>query len=176
MPLGGGTISGALTVSGSLYARALADSGINWWVLSGGVIYAGKNINMNGYTITGQSDRSLKENINYVDRVKNETNLKDNFYNDFKNKFKFATYNYKKEDQKDRTHFGFIAQDIEDTSFSDYVLMKNKNENNEDVLGYDIQALINVYGSILQKEIEVRDKQIEELTSRLSKLEELKGL
>ena len=171
LPLGGGTVNGTLTVSGSLYTKNLADGNINWWVLSGGTIYAGKSINMNGYTITGQSDRSLKENINYVDRVKNETNLKDNFYNDFKNKFKFATYNYKKEDQKDRTHFGFIAQDIEDTSFSDYLLIKNKNENNEDVLGYDIQALINVYGSILQKEIEIRDNQIEDLTSRIAKLE-----
>ena len=169
----GGTISGTLTVSGSVYTRKLADGSVNWWVLSSGVIYAGKSINMNGYTITGQSDRRLKENISYIDRVKNESSLKDSFYNDFKNKFKFATYNYKKEDQKDRTHFGFIAQDIEDTSFSDYVLMKNKNENNEDVLGYDIQALINVYGSILQKEIETRDKQIEDLISRLTNLEKL---
>lgn len=173
LPLGGGTVSGTLTVSGSLYSKNLADGSINWWVLSGGTIYAGKSINMNGYTITGQSDRSLKENINYVDRVKSETNLKDDFYDDFKNKFKFATYNYKKEDQKDRTHFGFIAQDIEDTSFSDYVLVNGKDENGEDILCYDVFGIVNVYASILQKEIELRDKQIEDLSNRLIKLEEL---
>ena len=172
LPTSGGTINGALTINGGLYSVGLRTNNIAWWGISSGTIYAGANIWMNGYTFGGQSDRRLKENINYIDRTKNETNLKDEFYNDFKDKFKFATYNYKKEDQKDRTHFGFIAQDIEDTSFSDYVLMKNKNENNEDVLGYDIQALINVYGSILQKEIETRDKQIEDLTSRLSAIEE----
>ena len=69
LPLSGGSISGTLSVSGSLYTRNLADSGINWWVLSGGTIYAGKSINMNGYTITGQSDRRLKENINYIERM-----------------------------------------------------------------------------------------------------------
>ena len=176
LPTSGGTINGALTINGGLYSVGLRTNNIAWWGISSGTIYAGANIWMNGYTFGGQSDRRLKENINYVDRVKNETNLKDNFYNDFKNKFKFATYNYKKEDQKDRTHFGFIAQDLENTSFSNYVLMKAKDENNEDVLGYDIQALMNIYGSILQKEIEIRDRQIKDLTSRLSKLEESKGI
>ena len=148
----------------------------SWWGISSGTIYAGANIWMNGYSFGGQSDRRLKENINYIDRIKNEVNLKDSFYNDFKNKFKFATYNYKKEEQKDRTHFGFIAQDLENTLFADYVLMKAKDENNEDVLGYDIQALMNVYGSILQKEIEIRDNQIKDLENRLSILEELLGI
>ena len=150
---------------------------IAWWGYNSGTIYAGANIWMNGDSFGGQSDRRLKENINYIDRTKNKTNLKDEFYNDFKDKFKFATYNYKKEDQKNRTHFGFIAQDLENTSFEDYVLMKTKDENNEDVLGYDIQALINVYGSILQKEIEIRDNQIKDLENRLATIEKkLKGV
>jgi hypothetical protein len=173
LPTSGGTINGDLIVNGGLYSVGLRTDSTAWWGINSGTIYAGANIWMNGYSFGGQSDRRLKENINYIDRVKNEANLKDDFYNDFKNKFKFTTYNYKKEDQKDRTHFGFIAQDLESTSISDYVLMKAKDENNEDILGYDIQALINVYGSILQKEIEIRDKQIKDLENRLSKLENL---
>jgi phage minor structural protein len=170
------TVSGnAMFNSGNIYVDKLTsiNGSALWFSYSNNVIYAGRTLNMNGYTITGQSDRRLKENISYIDRIKSETNLKDAFYNDFKNKFKFATYNYKKEDQKDKTHFGFIAQDIENTSFSDYILVDGKDENNEDILCYDVLGIINVYASILQKEIELRDNQIDELSNRLTNLEKL---
>ena len=145
-----------------------------------GKIYLGKHINTNGFSVSNSSDSRLKQDIKYVDETTynieegREENLKSTLYKEFKDNFKFATYRYKREELKDKEHFGFMAQDLLGTVFEKYILDNPNSEcAGEDYLTYDLTELTTVIAGVLQEEISVRDKQIADLEARLERLEKL---
>lgn len=107
------------------------------------------------------SDERYKENIEYVDTKRNdETKELHEFY---KNDFKLATYNYVGQEHKE---YGFIAQDFANSNIG-----RNLVVNNEEGYMYSIGSYISSIAGALQHEIKLRDKQIEELMERISRLE-----
>lgn len=140
-------------------------------------INLGASINTNGYSVTNSSDSRLKQDIQYVDEELYSTkniSLKTAFYNEFKEKFKFATYRYKNKELAEKEHFGFIAQDLIGTIFEKYILDNPQSICEEDdYLRYDLTEFVTMLAGVLQEEIEIRDKQIEKLENRLYKIEQM---
>lgn len=168
--------------------RVIANTGMqtNIWYNSNGSqlmrydgvkINLGASINTNGYSVSNSSDSRLKQDIQYVDKELYSTkniNLKTAFYNEFKEKFKFATYRYKNEELAEKEHFGFIAQDLLGTVFEKYILDNPQSICEEDdYLRYDLTELVTMIAGVLQEEIEIRDRQIEKLENRLDKIEQM---
>lgn len=75
-------------------------------------------------------------------------------------------------------HMGFVAQEIEDSELAKYLLTKDDlhdedgNPNGEYIYGVDNYAYTTAVHGALKHEIELRDKQIEELTKQNQELEE----
>ena len=162
--------------------RVIANTGMqtNIWYNSGGSqlmrydgvrINLGASINTNGYSVSNSSDSRLKQDIKYVDAntySNKSVNLKTAFYNEFKEKFKFATYRYKNKELAEKEHFGFIAQDLLGTVFEKYILDNPQSTCEEDdYLRYDLTEFVTMIAGVLQEEIEIRDKQIEVLTRKI---------
>lgn len=134
------------------------------------------------------SDKSLKENIQYIDdrpALLSEGNDSPTPFKDFIKEFKFATFNYVDDKNKD-TNFGFIAQDIKDSEVGKLMLRNYKKENIDkktstvksidDVLAFDISSYITIVGKALQEEIKVRDEEITELKRELREIKEKIGI
>ena len=60
-------------------------------------------------------------------------------------------------------HMGFVAQEIEDSELAKYILIKDETEDGDYVFGVDNYAYTTAIHGALQHEIELRDKQFEEL-------------
>lgn len=60
-------------------------------------------------------------------------------------------------------HMGFIAQEIEDSELAKYILIKDELENGEHIYGIDNYGYTTAIHGALKYEIELRDKQFEEL-------------
>lgn len=122
----------------------------------------GSPINMRGlaiYNANVGSDRRIKEDINYIDN-----SFKEECYNFIKDKYKAATFKYKKEiDDEQRERIGLIAQDLELDEIGELIKTKDKNGQ----LGYDNMNYTNVLAITLQESI----KKIERLEEKLSELE-----
>nr|DAU23791.1 MAG TPA: Endo-N-acetylneuraminidase [Caudoviricetes sp.] len=134
------------------------------------------------------SDRSLKENIIYIDEspmlLSREENVSTPF-KDFIKDFKFAIFNYK-EDANKNINFGFIAQDIENSDIGKLMLREYEKENVDketstvksidNVLAFDISSYITIVAKALQEEIKTKDLIIEELKNKIKIIEEKLGL
>ena len=79
-------------------------------------------------------------------------------------------------------HMGFVAQEIEDSELAKYILIKDDFKDKygrptgEYIFGVDNYAYTTAIHGALQHEIELRDKQIDELEERIAKLEEQLGV
>lgn len=60
-------------------------------------------------------------------------------------------------------HMGFVAQEIEDSELAKYILIKDETEDGDHVFGVDNYAYTTAIHGALQHEIDLRDKQFEEL-------------
>lgn len=60
-------------------------------------------------------------------------------------------------------HMGFIAQEIEDSELAKYILIKDETEDGDHVFGVDNYAYTTAIHGALKYEIELRNKQFEEL-------------
>ena len=193
-----------LYVEGGIYTNLTIEGGNQ--IISNGAVYPGKNAqggwdlgvaDRRFYTLYAvntnlSSDRSMKEDINYIDNEielsssesKNPTPFKDFICNDLK----VATYKYKRqittenedgtsevediEHEPQDSQIGFIAQDIRNTEVgSMFVYGEDGNMN------YSPSGFTTVVAKALQEEIKSRDiinqnmqSQIDELKEKLNKL------
>ena len=135
------------------------------------------------------SDRTLKENITYIDEKPGllSKDRKDNStpFKDFIKDFRFATFNYK-EDVNKELNFGFIAQDITNSEVGKLMLRQYEKEDIDNktsevksttnVLSFDISSYITIVAKGLQEEIKSRDEEINYLKQELLKLKEKLGV
>ena len=134
------------------------------------------------------SDKSLKENITYIDEKpaflsKKEMEANSTPFKDFIKDFKFATFNYK-EDVNKEINFGFIAQDIAESDVGKLMLREyetidketSKAKSIDNVLAFDISSYITVVAKGLQEEIKSRDEEINQLKQELLELKEKLGV
>ena len=154
---------------------------------------SGSTLNCSG-SFTQGSDIKLKENIHYlddketkhfstdIDEIEVESDTK--FRDFFKDTFRTCTFNYKNAKEN---LVGFIAQDIADTEVGSLFvremktdIIEKKSDNDEDrivgeesYLTFDLSGYTTVVAKALQEEIISRDKEIEKLENRISKLEKL---
>lgn len=118
------------------------------------------------------SDKSLKENIRYIDAVPTTDDLleKADLYDFIVNQVNLCEYNFIG-DTADK--IGFIANDYEGTKVGDKIVSRNKKT---DLLVYDISNLLFATIGALQEEVRTKDEQIANLESRLARLEALLGI
>ena len=138
------------------------------------------NINMPDYTITCRevvaqsSDRSLKENIRYIDepvKTTSDTLLeKADLYDFIVNQIDLCEYNFIG-DTSDR--IGFIANDYEGTKVGDKIISR-RGEN--DTFTYNANSLLFTTIGALQEEVRIRDEKIASLEDRLAKIEAMLGI
>ena len=134
------------------------------------------------------SDKRLKTDIHYINepmeevqvingdmpRVSKNMNITTQDMYDFvKNDLKLASYRYKANIERGNTSvdYNFIAQDILYTKVGSEIVQLEDKEDLDSLLSYNQGNYISVVVGALQKEIELRDKQIANLEERLSKLE-----
>ena len=192
-----------LYVEGGIYTNLLIECGDQ--IIANGAVYPGRNAqggwdcglaNRRFYTVycvnvNQSSDRSMKEDINYIDNEiellssesKNPTPFKDFICNDLK----VATYKYKRqittenedgtskvediEHEPQDSQIGFIAQDIRNTEVgSMFVYGEDGNMN------YSPSGFTTVVAKALQEEIKYRDQEIAQLKEELSLIKEKLGL
>lgn len=103
------------------------------------------------------SDKSLKENIRYIDDINTlstkETITKENCYNFIKNELHLAEYNMKNDENKN-LHLGFIAQDLEGKTVGDKIVSKDENG----LLSYNTGNYTSVLTLALQKAMDKIEK------------------
>ena len=136
------------------------------------------------------SDRRLKTDIHYLDepikeiyiingdtpRVDRNMNITtQDMYDFIKNDLKLASYRYKANIERGDTSvdYNFIAQDILYTKVGSEIVKLEDKKDLDSMLSYNQGNYLSVVVGALQKEIEIRDKQIASLEERLSKLEKL---
>ena len=136
------------------------------------------------------SDKRLKTDIHYLDepmeevqvingdmpRVSKNMNITTQDMYDFvKNDLKLASYRYKANIERGDTSvdYNFIAQDILYTKVGSEIVQLEDKEDLDSLLSYNQGNYISVVVGALQKEIELRDKQISDLEERLLNLEGL---
>ena len=117
------------------------------------------------------SDKSLKENIRYIDEPVKRTNDdlldKADLHDFIVNQIDLCEYNYIG-DTSD--NIGFIANDYEGTKVGDKIVSRN-GEN--DTLTYNVNNLLFATIGALQEEVRIRDEQIASLEARLAAIEEM---
>lgn len=121
-------------------------------------------------TVTQLSDKSLKENIRYIDApttYNNEDLLeKADLYDFIVDQLNICEYNFiGSTDNK----IGFIANNYEGTKVGDKIVSRDK----EGTLSYDTNNLLFSTIGALQEEVRIRDEQIANLEARLARLEAL---
>ena len=146
-------------------------------------IEGGNGLYVNG---TPGSDKSLKENIRYVDNTgtiivdkenletrdyHNEDLLEKTDLHDFiVNQVNICEYNFI---GKDRNKIGFIANEYEGTKVGDKIVSRDKEL---DLLFYDSDNLLFATIGALQEEVRIKDEQIASLEARLAKIEAMLGI
>ena len=139
----------------------------------------------NGLYVNGTpgSDKSLKENIRYVDNTgtiivdkenletrdyHNEDLLEKTDLHDFiVNQVNICEYNFI---GKDRNKIGFIANEYEGTKVGDKIVSRDKEL---DLLFYDSDNLLFATIGALQEEVRTKDEKIASLEARLERIEAL---
>ena len=115
------------------------------------------------------SDKSLKENIRYIDAPiaynNNDLLEKVDLYNFIVNQVNICEYNYI---GSCANKIGFIANDYEGTKVGDKIVSKDKET---ELLSYDISNLLFATIGALQEEVRTKDEQIASLEARLAKIE-----
>ena len=123
---------------------------------------------------TEYSDKSLKENIRYIDApttYSNDELLEKADLHDFiVNQVNICEYNFIDDD---RDKIGFIANDYEGTKVGDKIIFRNEDTN---LLGYDSNNLLFATIGALQEEVRIRDEKIATLENRLAAIEKLLGI
>jgi hypothetical protein len=143
-------------------------------------IEGGNGLYVNG---TPGSDKSLKENIRYVDNTgtiivdkenletrdyHNEDLLEKTDLHDFiVNQVNICEYNFI---GKDRNKIGFIANEYEGTKVGDKIVSRDKEL---DLLFYDSDNLLFATIGALQEEVRTKDEKIASLEARLERIEAL---
>ena len=146
-------------------------------------IEGGNGLYVNG---TPGSDKSLKENIRYVDNTgtiivdkenletrdyHNEDLLEKTDLHDFiVNQVNICEYNFI---GKDRNKIGFIANEYEGTKVGDKIVSRDKEL---DLLFYDSDNLLFATIGALQEEVRTKDEEIANLKDRLAKIEAMLGI
>lgn len=115
-------------------------------------------------SVNASSDRTLKENIKYIEEVPNvkaattnEITTKD-MYDFVNNDLYIARYNFIGDDNN---KYGFIAQDIVNTKVGNEIITCNRD--NSDTLGYDTSNYTNVLAGALKEAINEIEKLKEEI-------------
>ena len=114
------------------------------------------------------SDELYKENIEYLSINSDVKNISDSIsqediYNFYKDSFKLSKYNYKEQNHKE---YGFIAQDLAEDNVGKTIVIDDENG-----YMYSVGSYISTVAGALQYEINLRDKQIKELISKIEALE-----
>ena len=135
------------------------------------------DIYMPDYTITCKevvsqsSDRSLKENIRYLDDTVKRTNDdlldKADLHDFIVNQVNICEYNFIGDDSD---KIGFIANDYEGTKVGDKIVSRN---GKNDTFTYNANSLLFATIGALQEEVHMRDEQIASLEARLAAIEEM---
>ena len=189
LSISGGTISGALTTTGTTKANRLEATGD---IVGGNNIWASNKVYANNVALT--SDRNLKTGIKYINKdiqsidenglMNPNTNITTDDMHQFIETLPMASYRLKSdvENEEDYTHYGFIAQDILYTKVGSELIdiipkeyrEKDKEGNIiEDGLRFSENKFVAFICGALQKEIKLR-KQLEERIANLE-IKALKG-
>ena len=139
------------------------------------------DVSVDGYVsswnINGSSDKSLKENIRYIDApttysVTHNDDLleKADLYDFIVNQVNLCEYNFINDD---REKIGFIANDYEGTKVGDKIVSRD-GENGTFV--YNINNLLFSIIGALQEEARIRDEKIATLEDRLARIEAMLGI
>lgn len=134
------------------------------------------NIKVSGVVHHGglvhDSDKSLKENIRYIDdlvKVTNDDLLEKADLHDFiVNQVNLCEFNFIGDDSD---KIGFIANDYEGTKVGDKIVSRYDN-----TLAYDVNNLLFATIGALQEEVRIKDEKIASLEARLAKIEEMLGI
>lgn len=125
-------------------------------------------------SVAPNSDKSLKENIRYIDAPTTYSNddllEKADLYDFIVNQVSLCEYNFI---GKDRDNIGFIANDYEGTKVGDKIV--NRDEET-DLLSYDMANLLFATIGALQEEVRTKDEKIASLEDRLSRIEAILGI
>ena len=130
----------------------------------------GELVSVNG-TCAG-SDKSLKENIRYIDdsimTTSDDLLKKADLHNFIVNQVNLCEYNFI---GNDSDKIGFIANDYEGTKVGDKIVSRH-----DDTLTYDVNNLLFATIGALQEEVRIKDEKIASLETRLAKIEEMLGI
>lgn len=112
-------------------------------------------------SVAQMSDRTTKEEIKYLDNNEDDKLSIDDCYNFFLNEFKPVSFKYKKR-VVDSPELGFIAQDVDETKLSDYILIKKPNQ----PIGFNNYSFTSALAIAFQKAV----KELNELKIEVEKL------
>lgn len=123
-----------------------------------------------GVAAYNTSDIHYKENISYLPKESNAKDVGDllsqeDLYKFYKDNFSLASYRYK---GNNNNEFGFIAQDLAEDEIGKHLVIEDENG-----YMYSTGSYISSVAGALQYEINLRDKQILELTDRINNLEKI---
>lgn len=159
----GGTDGGSVEWEGDLDVAGNASIYQNATV-SGNLTYYG--------TLSQGSDKSLKENIRYIDdsimTTSDDLLEKADLHNFIVNQVNLCEYNFI---GNDSDKIGFIANDYEGTKVGDKIVSRH-----DDTLTYDVNNLLFATIGALQEEVRIKDEKIASLEARLAKIEEMLGI
>ena len=155
------SVNGNMVINGRLHI--LGD-----WYCNGSQ-YSDKSLKENIRYIT-DSDTLIveKENLNTKDYSKEELLVNDDLYDFIVNQVNLCEYNFIDKSYYKRQKIGFIANEYEGTKVGDKIVFR---DDEIDLLGYDPNNLLFATIGALQEEVRIRDKQINELESRMELLE-----
>lgn len=157
----GAVFNGNVTLSPSLKSGCIiTNSGLD------SIMYGGFNMGESmplGYitcmSVAQMSDRETKEEIKYINN--NEEKITSNdCYNFFLNDFKPVSFKYKNR-TVNSPQLGFIAQDVEETKLSDFILVKKENS----PLSFNNYSFTSALAIAFQKAL----KEIESLKNEIKK-------
>ena len=130
-------------------------------------------------SLNTSSDRTLKENIQYLSATPNVRALSNSdldiydLYNFIRDDLYLASYNWIHDPEREEK-LGFIAQDIVDTKVGEKILVCNRDR--DDTLGYDSGNFEATIAGALKVNIlnsEATQEEVNELKNKVSELEEL---
>jgi hypothetical protein len=123
-------------------------------------------------TVVSPSDKSLKENIRYINglvKVTSDDLLEKADLHDFiVNQVNLCEFNFIGDDSN---KIGFIANDYVGTKVGDKIISKHN-----ETLSYDPNNLLFATIGALQEEVRIKDEKIASLEARLAKIEEMLGI
>ena len=124
-------------------------------------------------SLTQYSDKSLKENIRYIDdsvmtMSSDDLLEKADLYDFIVNQIDLCEFNFIGDDSD---KIGFIANDYEGTKVGDKIVSKYG-----ETLTYDVSNLLFATIGALQEEVRIRDEKIASLEDRLAKIEAMLGI